>query len=461
MASIEEHRQAHELATQRMEELALQLDNLPDNVDTEVAVELDRRFQESMRDAEKAKEQWNRAELIAQARSKTLPPASESKPDKGSQPAARTLGNLSPAITVQSEEKTYRPDNGNGNFFFRDLYRAMKAQDQGAQARIQRARIEMMVESRDLSSTDGVGGDFVLPTYLMQDWTEVIRMGRPFANAVNNAPLPDNTDTISWPRVLTGSSVAAQADLGAVSETDPSTGMLSVPVKTLAGQIDVSQQLLDRSQPGIDQVLFADLRADYNLRIDLQAISGSGSGANAKGVLSDSSRTQVTYTDASPTVAEFYSKIMDASQRILTARGLPADTLVVHPRRWAWIAAASDSAGRPLIPPVGAAQNSPGQGGVVDLGNPGFNLAGLRVIIDANLPTNQGTGTNEDVAIVMRAADVMLWERANPVTRVHDQVLDANLAVRLQLFNYFAFSTERYSPAVATIGGTGLIAPTF
>jgi hypothetical protein len=46
----------------------------------------------------------------------------------------------------------------------------------------------------------------------------------------------------------------------------------------------------------------------------------------------------------------------------------------------------------------------------------------------------------------MRSADVMLAERPNPTTRAHDQVLDANLAVRLQLFNYFAFTTERYSP---------------
>jgi hypothetical protein len=54
----------------------------------------------------------------------------------------------------------------------------------------------------------------------------------------------------------------------------------------------VSQQLLDRSQPGIDQILFADLRADYNLRLDLQTLVGSGSGANAKGVLSDSSASR-------------------------------------------------------------------------------------------------------------------------------------------------------------------------
>jgi HK97 family phage major capsid protein len=280
---------------------------------------------------------------------------------------------------------------------------------------------------------------------MVNDWINVIRMGRPFVNAINNTPLPENTDTIIWPKVTSGTATAAQADLGAVQETDPVTTTLSVGVKTVAGQVDVSQQLLDRSQPGIDQILFADLRADYNVRLDLQALVGSGSGANAKGVTSDSNRIQVTYTDASPTVAEFYSKVADATQQILTNRGLPPDMIVLHPRRWGWIMAASDTTGRPLITPTNTTTlTSPGtvNGGVVDLGQPGFSFAGLTVVVDANIGITSGAGTNEDIAIVMRSSDVMLAERPNPTTRAHDQVLDANLAVRLQLFNYFAFTTN-------------------
>jgi hemerythrin len=56
MPSIEEHRQRHDLAVQRMEELAHQLDHLPDNTEPEVVEELSRRFDESKREAEKAKE---------------------------------------------------------------------------------------------------------------------------------------------------------------------------------------------------------------------------------------------------------------------------------------------------------------------------------------------------------------------------------------------------------------------
>jgi hypothetical protein len=237
---------------------------------------------------------------------------------------------------------------------------------------------------------------------------------------------------------------------------------VSVGVKTVAGQVDVSQQLLDRSQPGIDQILFADLRADYNVRLDLQALIGSGSGANAKGVLSDANRIQVTYTDASPTVGELYSKIAGR----LAADPHQPGAAGGHDRRapaplGAGSRRPSDTTGRPLISRRGRDEQPrhrrwhrrPRPSRLPDrraVGGRGREPA-----------DHHGAGTNEDIIIVMRASDVMLAERPNPTTRAHDQVLDANLAVRLQLYNYFAFTTERYSKAVATIGGTGLVAPTF
>jgi HK97 family phage major capsid protein len=84
----------------------------------------------------------------------------------------------------------------------------------------------------------------VPPIWLLDEYLPLARAGRPFANSVNNRPLPQGTDSINIPKVLTGSSTAAQADLGAVSETDPGTGSVSIPVKAIAGQVDVSRQLL-------------------------------------------------------------------------------------------------------------------------------------------------------------------------------------------------------------------------
>jgi HK97 family phage major capsid protein len=473
MSRIEEARQAWQAAVERMEELSLQLEGLPDDTEEDVVRELEERFADREREAERCKLNLDRLERIAQARAAfvgngTGDSDAEQRTDTTD---GRTSADIVAAgrgdvrrVQVGREPLTYERANPRTSFF-RDLFHAWQG-DASAQQRLQRHQREMMVERRDLSSTDGVGGDFVPPLWIMDEWTRPIRLGRPFANAVNNVgPPPAGTDTISLPRLLTGSAVSAQADLGAVQETDATTGQFTVGVKTLAGQQDMARQLIDRSQPGMDQIIAADLREDYDLRLDLQCLSGSGSGANALGVLNDANRIQVTYTQATPAVGGaggFYAKVADAAQRVQTQRGMPPDIIVMHPRRWGWVMASSDTTNRPLIDITGGGDlNAPGTGGLTGLGATGFTFAGLRVIVDGNLPTTGGAGTNEDTVIVARSADLYLWEDAVPRFRVFEEVLSANLAVRLQLWNYFAFTSARYSVAAATLSGTGLVAPTF
>jgi HK97 family phage major capsid protein len=104
---------------------------------------------------------------------------------------------------------------------------------------------------------------------------------RPYANLVNQRPLPPNVDSLNIPRVVTGSSTAAQADAGAVGSVDPTTGSITAPVKIIAGQVTTSRQLVDRSSPALDATIGADLASDYASKVDAQLISGSGAGANS------------------------------------------------------------------------------------------------------------------------------------------------------------------------------------
>lgn len=467
MSRIEEARAAWSNAVERMEDLDIQLQGLPDDVDTEVATTLEERFVEAKAEAEKRRQDYQRAEQIQNARAISAP--SNEDNEKADEARGVTVDDLKRSRTdrvhVLNEPLTYDQRNANGNFYFADLFEAGRG-DLGSQQRLQRHRREVMVEKRvDLSSTLGQGGDFEPPIWMMNEWTNVIRMGRPFANSLNNQGAPPAGQSINIPRLVTGTAVAAQADLGAVQQTDATTGSFSIPIKTLAGQQKLAQQLIDRSQPGIDQIIFEDLVQDYNLRVDLQVLSGSGSGANAKGVLSDTNRITETYTQATPAVGGaggFYAKVADAVQQIITLRGLPPDTIVMHPRRWGWITAASDTTNRPLLEIGGGGdlQTVGRAGGVNQLGDAGFSIQGLRVVVDANLPTNLGAGTNEDTALVYRAADLYLWE-GTPITRAFPQTFAGNLEVLLQIYSYFAFTSERYSKAVAQITGTGMIAPTF
>jgi hypothetical protein len=65
----------------------------------------------------------------------------------------------------------------------------------------QRNNVEVAVESRALSTTDGAGGDFVPPLWMVNEYVELARTGRPTADRVRNESLPTGTDQINVPKL--------------------------------------------------------------------------------------------------------------------------------------------------------------------------------------------------------------------------------------------------------------------
>lgn len=209
----------------------------------------------------------------------------------------------------------------------------------------------------------------------------------------------------------------------------------------------------------MDQVLLADLLADYAVRLDTFVITNNV--ANKRGLLNVSGLNSVAYTDGTPTVGELYSKGADAIQQIHTGRFLPPDKVFMHPRRWAWFTASLDTAGRPLVVPTA---NMPqnvlaAMGDVVSEGFVG-TFQGLPVYVDPNIPINLGVSTNEDRIIIARTNDILLYEgvmRAEAFRETYGH----QLSVLLRVFNYAAIHAERYPKALSVVSGTGLITPTF
>ena len=57
---------------------------------------------------------------------------------------------------------------------------------------------------------------------------------------------------------------------------------------------------------------------------------------------------------------------------------------------------------------------------------------------------------------------VTLWEDpAAPVYLRCEQPNAATLGVLLVLYGYFAYTLRRYASAIGSVGGTGLVTPTF
>lgn len=377
-------------------------------------------------------------------------------------------------VQVVSEPETYR--KGGQTSYFRDLFRAQVNGNRDSIERLSRNDREVTdhlqriargaeqalegLEARALSTTDGAGGEFVPPLWMVNDYIALARGGRVVADQVRPMTLPPGTDSISLPKVSTGTATAEQTSQNtAVQDTDATTGSVTANVATIAGKQVVSQQLLDQSPINMDEVLLADLAADYAVKADQFVINNNA--ANKVGLLHVSGLNAVTYTSASPTVGELYPKGADAVQQVHTGRFLPADKHFMHPRRWGWMTAAVDTAGRPLVlPAANMPQNTLAAMGAV--ASEGFvgTWHGLPVFVDPNIPTNLGAGTNEDRVITLRSSDVIFFE-GTPRAEAFRETKADQLSVLLRFYNYAALHASRYPKSISVISGTGLVTPTF
>ena len=356
---------------------------------------------------------------------------------------------------VTREERTYT-ERSNVSFIA-DAYAAQFANDFNAQQRLARHMNEERIERRDVTSANFAG--LVVPQFLTELAAPFARAGRPFLDVARKHALPSEGLTISLSKVTTGSATAVQTEGASVQETNMDDTKLDISVVTVAGQQNVSRQALERGT-NIDSLVMADLVSAYHTNLDSLFVTTSATS------LTNVITQVITYTDASPTVAELYPKLADAIQRIQTNFFGGPNFILMHPRRLAFILAALDGQNRPLAVPVPNFNGQPafasGNGAPV-YGNSGYTILGLPVITDANVTTTNGTGTNEDVIILGNSQEAHLWEQGDgsPMMLRFEQPKSQELDVTMIVYGYSAFTANRYPNAFALIGGTGLVTPTF
>lgn len=361
---------------------------------------------------------------------------------------------------VTKESRTYSPESDSS--FFKDAYNAQFKSDYSAQERLARHQREEEIERRDVGTAQFEG--LVIPQYLTEFAAPLARAGRPFADfATLKHTLPAAGMTLNISRMTTGSSTAVQVTQNdAVSETDVDDTLLTINVRTIAGQQDLSRQAIERGT-GIDLFVAQDLIRSWHTTLDSQILNGAGSAGTILG-LADSGGNAVTFTSTAPTVALLYPKLADAIQKIQTNAFVNPTHFVMHPRRLAFLLAAVDTTNRPLVvPAAGGPTNAIGSGaGAVAYGNSGYQMMGLPIITDANVVTTDGTGTNQDEIYVVTAGENHLWEQpGSPFTLRYDATGAGNLTIKTVVYGYAAFSAGRYPLANSIISGTGLTAPTF
>lgn len=379
------------------------------------------------------------------------------------------------STTEVREALTYQKDAGTS--YFRDLAAQSLGQaDENTKERLRRHAVDVDsnaeirkvakvgAEYRNLDRNDGSGGYLVPPLWVMNELIELSRAGRAYANLVQSKPLPSGTDSINIPKINSGTSVDIQtADNAAITEVDLTDTSVNAPVKTIAGQQGISIQALDQSPLAFDQVILRDLAADYARRLDLQVISGTGTGNQVTGVRSTPGIITIAATDAGTELSKsqtLWKKVGDGIQRVYTQRFADAEVIVMHPRRWAAFTTAVASDGRPLVVVSGAGVNQYAEFDGIGSQKVVGSMHGLPVVTDPNLPTNLGAGTNEDVIHVIKASDLWLFE-SSLRTRALQETRATTLTVLFQLYGYLAFTAARQPKSVVEIGGTAATAPTF
>lgn len=377
-----------------------------------------------------------------------------------------TAGSTKPAYDrvarVGQEERTYsKKSDRDGAIFLRDVASSFLQQHPEATMRLNRHMQEERVERAEyLNRAVGTGAftGLVVPQYLTDMYAPAVANMSPFADICNKHPLPADGMTVNISRITTSSSVAEQTtENTAVSETDMDDTLLTENVLTAAGQQTLSRQAIERGT-GIEDVTMGDLFRRYATNKDSTLINKATVGLAALA-------TTTSYTDTSPTGAELYPKILSAAAGVeaaLLTYGAPTHA-VMHSRRWHWLNSQLTSTW-PLISQPGVDPRAIGTntGAGYGAGFRGVLPNGMPVIVDNNIATNGGTGTNEDVIYVVCSDECHLWEDPNaPVFIRAEQPKVASLGVLLVVYGYFAFSFRRYSNAVQSVSGTGLVTPTF
>lgn len=360
---------------------------------------------------------------------------------------------------VTYEEPTYHERGAHS--FLADAMAAEFGGSYDARDRIARYQNEVRIEKRDSGSSNFAG--LVVPQYLVDAFAPLRRAGRPVCDISSRAALPNSGMTVNLGRLTTGVTTYVQSSENtAPTESSPDDTLLTVDVRTVAAMWDLSKQAVLRGV-GVEDQLLGDAIRSYHTKLDGLVINGSGSSGEHRGILNTSGIGAVTYTDASPTWAEFFPKLVAAVSAISSDFYGAATHIVAHPSLIGCWLRALDTTNRPIFgPTAGNPMNAAATYDRPAYEGGGLQILGIPVVADANVPTNLGTGTNETAVIVGDFRESYLWEDngGNPLYVRFEQP-DGNIAIRTVLFGFSAYTAGKYPTAFAAITGTGLITSTW
>jgi HK97 family phage prohead protease len=223
----------------------------------------------------------------------------------------------------------------------------------------------------DVLTTDTPG---LLPVPVLGPLVQDLNFLRPVVDVLGARAFPDGgqSKTFIRPTITTHTSVASQStELSAVSATTMVIASNSVAKTTLAGQVTLSQQDIDFTNPAAMQLILNDLMGEYMIASDNLAADNLLAAANASGVWDG-------------TVTDLLKSVYDAANDISSGRNWLPTHMFVSVDVWAQLGQLIGTDGRPVFPLI-----ANGLSGMNALGSQAAsswngNPLGLQLVVDSN-----------------------------------------------------------------------------
>jgi hypothetical protein len=243
--------------------------------------------------------------------------------------------------------------------------------NKGVQEFAQSNRTSLQAAAGDVITTDTPG---LLPVPVLGPLVQDLNFLRPVVEAIGARAYPDGgqSKTFVRPTITTHTSVAAQSsELAAVSATTMVIASNSVTKTTLAGQVTLSQQDIDFTNPAAMNLILNDLMGEYMIASDNKAADDLLTAASSSGVWD-------------LTVDDLLKSVYDAAVDVSDGRNWLPTHMFVSTSVWSQLGQLTDTSDRPLFPLVAnglSGQNALGQGAASTwVGNP----LGLQLVVDSN-----------------------------------------------------------------------------
>jgi len=287
----------------------------------------------------------------------------------------------------------------------------------------------------DIVTTDTPG---LLPVPVLGPVFQDLNFIRPVVNAIGARAMPNNgaSKTFVRPTITTHTSVAAQSsELAAASATTMVIASNTVTKTTLAGQVTLSIQDVDFTDPASLNIILNDLVGEYMLASDNVAADAITAGATASGA---------TWTVASTDPSSLFNALYTAAYNILTNTNFLPDHCFVDPNVWLYLGKQLDGDKRPVFPYVGAAglqgMNAAGTANITQMST--FNPFGLTLVADKNFAAS--------TLVVARGEAIEFYEQVRGLMSVElPSTLGRNFSYAGYVSTFIADSTQVQSILIA------------